>query len=310
MTLPWTILPMLGLLIGLTASSAGAADFDPSQVFTQIQRIEWEVLLLYAHGNRKPEMIAPVPVKAELRPRHVWQKTYLILIKLNILRAKHGLPRILPNGLEPVLKLDPALVLEQTQRILTELTILKGRLGITRSIEEPPAARGKRPIDNYNQLHAISLHLDALIGEDIDPSHVFGESMRLFEDASTLLDRLHLPDTAFPPARLADATSHDAQAAAMAVLGEIQRIQADLGLQRTDFSPFLAIPNPRPADIFNLVGLALADLQTVKAALGVEQITPPHRMTRGKTQAHVQQLLGWVARKLSLIQTLRQGGAP
>ncbi|MBF0370288.1 MAG: hypothetical protein HQL52_12615 [Magnetococcales bacterium] len=283
-----------------------AAEISTSEVYFQAQRIVREIKLLHEHFHIPVQLTRPEPFKAALHPRQVWQKSYFILVKLNVFRAKNALPAIPPSAMEPVLHLDPALVYEQTQRVLTEIAIIKKRLDIEGSIEEPTLVIGKRPIDAFNKLHEASLAMEVLNEEVISPSHVFAEVMRIFEDVSTVLARLNLEDTSFPPAKLAAVKPKKSLIATFDLMQEIQRLQRDLGIPRTDFSAFHKKSGVAPDDVFNMVGMSLAELQTIKASLELTRtITPPARIHEAKTPAEVHQLLQWIIRKLRLIQQLR-----
>ena len=286
------------------AVPAAAAEITPSDVYSQARRVELDVQALMEHMD-VPAMAVAEPVKADLLPRHVWQKGYFILTKLAAFRRKNGLPVSTVRSVEPVLELDPAQVFEQTQYILTELTILKRRLGVAGKTPPARPAHNKRPVDVFNLLHQVSLDLETLNREEISPSYVFAEVMRVFEDVNTLLHRLGLEDTTYPPEKLPLVTPLQSQGAAFELLAEVQRLQRDAGIPRTDLSVFRKRDEVLPADVFNLVGMALAEIQPLKARLELQRnITPPAEYYEGKTPADVHQLLIWVTRKLRLIQSL------
>ncbi len=283
--------------------SGGELSIGPSDVYAQALQIEKEVNLLKRHQGIKEEKPA-TEIKAELQPRHVWQKSYSILTKINIFRRRNRLPVITANSLEPVANLDPALVYEQTQRILTEIHILKTRLGILGQVEATTPEAGKRPIDVFNKLNYISQQWDVLNGEEIDPSYVFAEVMRIDEDLNTIFRSLHLEDTTFPPSKT-DVQPSDSLEAAHAMVLEIQRLQRRTGIPRTDLSVFLRQGRVLPSDVFNMVGMGLAELQTLKAHLGLRgELTPPAGVYRDTSPADVHQMLRWVTRKLQLIRSL------
>lgn len=94
--------------------------------------------------------------------------------------------------------------------------------------------------------------------------------------------------------------------ALFALLHEIQRLQRNVGIERTDFSGFQKKGTVISSDAIGLVGLALAELQTVKAAMDLTHvITRPAEYHETKTSADVHQLVRWTTRKLRLIRELR-----
>jgi len=300
---------VLVVLVGALVGRA-AVEISPSEVFAQAVQVEKEVELLRQHFGIPSQGEAEV-VQADLKPRHVWQKTCEILIKINALRRRYDLPRIIPNTMEPVLNLPPGLVFEQTQRILTELAILKVRLDVPGRVTPPKVHVAKKPIDVFNKLHFISGQLDLLNRQEIDPTYVFGEVMRVYEDVDAILSWQEIPDDTFPPAKNPVVTPKESLAAAFLLLAEIQRLQQGLGVERTDFAAFRKVERVAPEDVFNLVGLSLAELQTVKAAMGLRHvITRPAEYNEPKTPADVLQLLGWTTRKLQLVRGARSGERP
>lgn len=280
------------------------AEITPSDVYAQVVQIEKEIIILKKHFAITQEKPAP-PITAELKPRHVWQKSYFILAKINLFRHKHHLPVLTLNTLEPVLKLDPALVYEQTQRILTEIRILKTRLHITQFISPVEKFSGKQPIDVFNKLNWISYQWDELNGKNIDPSYVFAEVMRIYEDINSILSAKYIEDTSFPPEKQPTMQAVDSLQTAFVLMAEVQRLQRNMGIPRTDFSVFRKHEQVLKSDVFNIVGMVLAELQTIKAGMDLSHaLTPPAASYQGKASADVHQLLGWAVHKIQLIKTL------
>ena len=296
------LLPLL--LLFAPPSQAAAVEISAAEVYAQGRMIEEEVRLLMDHFGA-PGMEVAEPIDVDLQPRQVWQKGYIVLTKIHILRRRHGLPLSSTSSLEPVRDMDAAPLYEQARRILTELRILKARLGVVGEVEPVRVVPGKRPVDVFNIYNQVTLDLEAITGEAIGPSYVFAEGMRVFEDVNGLLRRLGLEDTAFPPEKLPEVTPLPSLEAAFELMAEIQRLQRDAGVARTDFSLFRKRIDVRPDDVFTLVGMALAELQPVKAHLEMRnEITPPAEYYEGKTPADVHQLLRWIIRKLRLIRSL------
>lgn len=299
------VLLLLGGVIGSLGFSLpvqAAPEITPSTVYAQAVQIEKEVDLMRTHLKIKTQGTLK-PVVADLQPRHAWQKAYLIMLKISQFRRKQGMSGFAPLSQEPELKTDPRTTWGQTQRVLAELRIVKTNLGIAGEVG--PAARfeGKRPIDVFNKLNAISYDLDALIGEPTSPALVYAEARRINADINSLLRRTATADTAVPPARQADARPADSLMAAFALMEEIQRLQRHHGIETTDFGAFRKQEQVAPADVFNMVGMCIAEMQTLKAKLGLKHaITPPADYVAGKTPAEVQQLLLYEAAKLRLIQ--------
>ncbi|RWX43532.1 hypothetical protein H206_02713 [Candidatus Electrothrix aarhusensis] len=287
-----------------TGARAELVEITPSDVYSQVMQINKEADLLKKHFGLTQDKKADI-YRGTLRPRHVWEKSYVVQVKINVLRKKFGLPRNEPNNIEPELNLSPGLVFEQSQRLLAELRILKKRLGITAQVSAPQQFKGKQPIDVFNRLHHISYQLDVLNREEINPNYVFAEVMRIYEDVITILNKLHIRDLTYPPGKEQEVTSADSLAATFELMAEIQRLQKNANIERTDFSIFQKKEAVLPSDVFNLVGMALAELQTIKAYIDLTQsVTPPAVTHERKAPNDVHQLLRWVTRILRQVRRL------
>jgi len=277
-----------------------------SQAYSQAVQIEKEVDLLLKHF-KITKKINIKAFKAKLLPRHVYGKAYGILTKIQILRQNNGFSRFTIASLEPKISVDSELVYEQTQRILTELRIIKFRLGIESTISAATHFSRKKPIDVFNKLHESSLKFELLNDEPISPNHVFAVVMKIDEDIEAILRRLNIHDTSFPPAKIKDIRPLDSLIVTFSLMNEIHRLQHQTAIIRTDFSPFSkksVQENVHPSDVFNMVGMVFSEVQTLKASLSIKSIAAPAKRYEGKTASDVQQLLRWVNRKLRLIEKI------
>ncbi|MCI5221699.1 MAG: hypothetical protein D3924_03205 [Candidatus Electrothrix sp. AR4] len=294
----------LFFFISATGAWAELTEITPSEVYSQMMQVAKEVDLLKEYFGITQEKKA-VTYRGNLHPRHVWEKSYLVLIKINVLRKKFNLPRNEPNYIEPELNLSPGLVFEQSQRLLAELNVLKKRLGIKAKITPPEKYTGKQPIDVFNKLHHISCQLDVLNKEEINANYVFAEVMRIHEDAVEMINSLQIRDMTYPPGKQAEVSPAETLASTFELLSEIQRLQKSAGIERTNFSIFKKKQGVIPSDVFNIVSMALAELQTVKAYMGLNQIVTKAAVAHErKTANEVHQLLQWTTRMLSQIRQL------
>ncbi len=275
----------------------------PSDVFAQAVQITEEIEILKKHFNVTGS-VEVEEVKSNLKPRHVWQETYDILVKINILREKSGLPIIAVNSLEPVKEINPVLVYEQTRRILLELEIVKFRLDIKEQRGKLKKFAGKTPSDVFNKINYISHHLDLINGASFTPSFVFAQSMRVLEDVVTIINALDIKDDTIPPTKNKAAKPADTFHTGFTLLEGIQRLQRKAGIEPTDFS-HLKAEKITPTEVFDLAEMMLAELQVVKAHIGLKHaMTPPAKHYEGKVPGDVQQIFGWALRKMKLIKSL------
>lgn len=132
----------------------------------------------------------------------------------------------------------------------------------------------------------------------------FAQVMRLNEDLNEIFLKLNLFDTAIPPAKKVGATPVDSLEKTFVVLEQIQRLQKLARIESVDLSDFHTTQNVRPADVFNMVCFLIAEIQLIKADLGIATFTPAAAEYTNRTPADVQQILGYIGNKLALIQHL------
>jgi len=296
----------LTILFWILTSSLYANKITPNEVYSEVSLISKELHSIMAYYNIKhndAEIKRNTKITVNLKPRNVWQKSYEIMIKINILRNRHNLPTIKPVSMSPVLQLNPDLVYEQTQRILTELKVFKFRMGIPQKSFKAKKYKGMTPSDVFNGLSYISASLDLLNKEGLTPSFVFAENMKVYDDISLILDFLEIPDNTIPRFKNLKATPNDTFNTALKILEKIKYLQINVGMDFVNFNGFKK-ENITPSDVFTLTQMILSELQTLKAFIGVKSTTVTASEYKTKTPIEVDQLMSWNLRKLNLIRTL------
>jgi len=298
------IILVLMLLFNITF--AKRAVITPNEVYSQVELINYDINRLLDYYDLKydiNDIKKRVIVNTKLKPRNVWQKSYEIMIKINLLRSLNKLPIIEPVNMAPVLNLNPVLVYEQTQRILTELKIFRERLGLKLKQAKIKKYVGKTPLDVFNGLSIVSAQLDVLNKGGVTPSYVFGENMRIYSDLSKILSYLHIQDNTIPADKNKHATPTNTFNTGMLSLDKIKQLQISSGIDFVDFSGFRKL-RQTPSEVFSISEMIIAELQTIKAYLGISTITPAAMQYKGKTPVEVDQLMSWNLRKLNLIHSL------
>jgi len=296
------------LLLFLLTFGLSAKNITPSNVYSQVMLISDEIHFLLNYYGVKHDhdgIIKRVQIDTKLKPRNAWQKTYEIMVKINILRKEYKLPIVQPANMSPVLHLNPDLVYEQTQRILTELRIFKLRKGLMSPIFEEKSFSGKTPVDVFNGLSHISASLDELNKGGVTPSFVFAENMRLYDDVTLILQHLNISDKTIPKVKNINSTPTDTFNIGMKILGKIKQLQIGAGINFVDFSEFRK-ENSTPSEVFGITQIILAELQTIKAYIGLNNITSGASQYNTKTPVEVDQLMSWNFRKLNLIHSLNK----
>jgi len=294
------------IVVVLLSNVVFAKQITPSEVYGQVMLISKEIHQLLNHfevDHDHDGILNRVKINTKLKPRNVWQKTYEIMVKINILRSEHNLPTIEPVNMTPVLNLNPDLVYEQTQRILTEFNIFQHRLGIKQNTFEAKVFKGKTPLDVYIGLSRISASIDELNKGGVTPSFVFGENIRVYDDIGLILQYLNIADKTIPAKKNIKATPNDTFNTGMKILEKIKQLQIIAGIDFVDFSGFRK-ENQTPSEVFSLTQMIIAELQTIKAYLGIDTITSAATQYKTKTPVEVDQLMSWNLRKLELINSL------
>ncbi|MDF1874888.1 hypothetical protein JHD48_03990 [Sulfurimonas sp. SAG-AH-194-I05] len=299
------------LLIFLLTSALNAKVITPNDVYTLSVLIKEHVEFLLKHYAVKHHHDAIIEkgkiFSTKLKPRNTWQKTYEILVKINMLRNVHSLPRIEPVGIEATLELNPDMVYEMNQRILTELRIFEIRNNIKMPEFTLKKYDNKIPLDNYNMFINISSALDELNKRPLTPNYVYSEVMRIYDDLSIILTTLKIQDNSIPPQRNDAAQPKDVLQIAMKFLEKIAYLQNAVGIESVDFSEFNK-KNATPGDAYTVTGLIISEMQTLKAYIGLTQsITPPATTFTNKKPAHVAQLMQWNLQRLYSINKLKRG---
>jgi len=296
------IVLILMLTFGLYAKT-----ITPNDVYSQSVLIRDHVYFLlknYGIKHHHDEIIKRTTITTKLKPRNAWQKAYEILVKINMLRSANDLPRIEPVGMEPVEQLNPDMVYGMTQRILAELKIFEVRKGIHTPNFKVETFKNKTPLDVYNLFSNISASFDELNRSELSPDYVFAETMRIYDDLTIMSKYLGIKDDTIPTPRLEKATPNDSLKVSMKVLNLIKKLQRKVGIKTIDFSRFNKV-KATPSDVYTITGVIIAELQPIKAYMGLSRnVTPPALTYINKVPADIEQLMGWNLRKLLLIENL------
>lgn len=297
------------IMLVLLCNVVTAAEITTNDVHAEIQRAYEEIKILKRHFQITQEIVPQPKITILLTPRHTRQTAYEVMRKLSLLREKVGLAVLSAPARQPLLKVTSNYSYGQVIRLITELDILKRYLNISEKLEShPPQTTGKTPTDNVNLLRAMSAEMDLLIGTKLTPSHVFSEALRLLDDINTLVDAVGIYDTTIPPAQMPQARPQDVYAETLEILQEINRLQMMLGTNSIDISGFKELYTTiTPSEAYNLLGFAVAEIQPLKASLGLRHaLTPAARYYENMTPSNTLQILGWGVRKLRLIRNLHR----
>jgi len=295
------------LLLFFLVLTLSAKTITPNDVYAHTALIQEHLKFLlkfYKIKHHHHKIINKTLLTSPVQPRDTWQKTFEILVKINILRDRHGYTRIEPIGMEPIIDLNPSMVYGMASRVLTELKIYEMREEISVPKFKLKHFSNKTPLDVFNNLSHISASFDELNHSEPSASYIFSESMRIYDDLTIILRYLSLQDNTIPTKRLKSANIKDVEQIALKMLDTIQSFQRIAGIKVTNLSQ-LVKKNSSRSDIYTFIGILLAELQPIKAHIGLtKSVTPPGLTYERKTIADVEQLMQWNLKKLSLIKNM------
>ncbi len=275
-------------------ATAGVVNKTPNDVYVQARLLKDKVELL-REENKALYPWPPVSLQQGKAPRHVLQKALEILGKVNRYRVISGMgevsvPRFPGRGITP----DE--VYDTVVRLVDELDLLLEPGGD--SHRQLSSIAGKSSSDVYQVLWEVSHALDpALAIRGFNPSDVFARSRHLLDLVKFLRRSQNLPMDVPKPERTTGRYPNHALAAVYRLQKGISIAEKNLWMEPLDV---LEIPQRviTPTDVFDALGIVLAELQRIKYRLGLERnfTTPP--LKSGKTPDDVIQILEWALRMM------------
>ncbi|ALG68612.1 hypothetical protein [Beggiatoa leptomitoformis] len=286
---------------------AQAVEITPNEVYIEIYKISQDINLLKQHFNIEKNAIQP-ETKVALYPRHVWQKTYQIMLKINMFREKNGLPSLSIISREPEEEMKPLVVYGQVIRIATEIDLLKRHFDIQTPPSLLPTFSNHTTMDNYDFLNHLSYEMDLLTGAPFNAQQVFAETIRVHDDISVILDALEVQDTTNPPLADPTATLEQTFQAVQVLLRELQRLQTHFNLDKLKLNDYVYSSksinnNISETEVFSSLGIVLAELQPIKARLGLTYfITPAAQHYNDKQASDILRIIQWDIQRLKVIK--------
>ncbi len=264
----------------------------PADVYARLLQAKQEVELLRRQA-RVRQAWPRVSKQPDRYPRHVLQKCYEVLEKINRLRSIEGMgPITIPQY--PTRRITPDEVLTAAKRMLAELRLLtRGQEYDSPSSPPPVPSRTVGYGDNYAMLQEISLALDPVMGvRGFSPDDVYAQSIRVLNNARFLRMSQNLSPDVHPPPRGRGGRSNHALMASVSLLGKIARAEHNLWMKPCRVPQ---VPRRRiePNEVYDSLQIVLAELQRIKYRLGLERHFPIPVVERGKTPDDVIRNLKW-----------------
>ncbi len=274
--------------------AVAAAEKRPNDIYEQVQLLADHVRDL----RKKNQITTPWPrieVEAGHKPRHLFQKALEILSKINSYRiniANTGgitIPRF------PSREITSNDIFGMVVRLHQELALLvqKG--------EEKEGKQGRQAatIRTLGQIYAalaeVSIALEETLGlRGTTPSEVYSRSLQVIERVRFLRRSQSLPlGVPAPPRTQGKLPNHALQSIQQLLVG-IQRAEQNLWMKPLEL-PVVPRRVIVPSDVYDAMGVALAELQSIQFRLGLEREFAKPEPQKGKTPDDVIQNIAWAA---------------
>jgi len=209
----------------------------------------------------------------------------------------------------PVRKNTPAEVFDLALRLDNELVLIYQQeeleakpWGVETRVGE---YQDKQPSDVFFNMQRISHLLDTLVGsEGFTPNDVFREVLSTKREVALIADSLGeaIPAEVWSAPEFKPGTEpRDVLGAAREVLNLIVRIKQRAGMFGVRNIAIPAGEIVTPTDVYNQVRLIESELTEFKVFMGIATIPEQPPVQRGKTPAHVLQVLEGISHALRII---------
>ena len=274
---------------------------NPRDVFNVTEHIIKELeRFKAARGNRtKPRIPPHIP---DVQPKHVFQKALDALEKLNLLRVRVGLGKLVQVS-QPLRIVTPDEVYDLSVRLDAELEIVYRELnvsGTTFFTDEPTMDTRGDQISAANQLSVnyfnmwrISYLLDSILGSiGFSPTDVYRKVQKIIAEIRQISRRLgRYRDRPLPPLESGQ-TPADVIGIAEKILEHIAHIRQRAGMYGEVLSPPRHGGKTHPNDVHNTLSVLMAEVVSLKAHLGIDGMPEaPNEVSGIKTSSDVHRLL-------------------
>ena len=166
-----SLVPLALILQLLCGVSATHGQLQPPDVFPQVGIVRAELELIHLEMG-KPENSGEPVLISEAAPREVFFQALTLFRKANRLSYEHLRTEAAEPTPPPGL-IDPGHVHGVVVAALTQLRLVKQKLGIAESVQSPTRDDSKTPIDVLRSILQANRQLDRLLERRYSPSDVY-----------------------------------------------------------------------------------------------------------------------------------------
>lgn len=279
---------LIGAPLILAVAPARAQASTPAHSLQAVERAN-SLLRRFATASLI-EIVAPPPVQVpDRRPRHVFHLGQEAWLAADALRRLHGLSAI-PVPPAPVAEITPLDVISLVGRLEAMLADLNRHFSLAANPETPPLREGITPTQVYQALRETNTTLRRLGVGAPTPNNVFAIADCAVTTTREVMVRLAPSVQVTPAVPLPERTSAHAFEAGrtlaerLTAMAAARRIDVPGGIRPLD------APSGRvvgPGDVLELARALLADLGSVKSALGLGAVGAPS-VAAGRAPADVE----------------------
>jgi len=288
------------LTASLQVSAAVTAEKTPNDVYQQVELLADDVRKLRANNNITADWPS-VEFVAGYEPQHVYQKTLEILGKINSYRTKVSKTGGITVPRFPGRDITPNEVYSVVTRLRQEMNLLVQNRGLQESQESQDVVN-KSPSDVYAALAEVSIALEETLGlRSIRPAEVYMRSVQVVELSRFLRKSQNLPLDVAKPVLTQGKFPNHALRSVHELLGKIGVAEHNLWMKAFQ-QPRLPRRVITPSDVFDAMGVAIAELHRIQFRLGLEREFSDleEQKTRGQTPDDVIQNTAWAEALLPL----------
>ncbi len=274
----------------------------PSDVYQVAYEINQQLLLYKKQRGIRIKPKEVIRVNNRL-PKHVFQKTLHCIEKINRHREQIGLGRSAVQE-HPLREITPTEVYDLSVRLLSEIKLIARHTGITgqNNIPLPPMFTSKTPTDVYEMMSRNANLLDTIIGESVySPNDVYEQALLIIAEIKLLRDHLGWTSNVSEPKIVYGKAPRDVMGVAHEILRIIGKIQKRAGMQNIASAPDFTGEKITPNEVFNEVGIILAELISLKVKFNLLKHIDIHYKATGKSPSHVFQKMEYARRLLTSI---------
>ncbi len=305
--MPATILRAVlgGLLIAIFTSfpllAAITVEKTPNDVYHQVQLLADDVREL----RQKNNITTPWPTaKIEIgqKPRHVFQKALEILSKINHYRTNIANTGGITVPRFPGRDISPNEVFSVVVRLHQELVLLVQDAGGKQKkhikqgeqlVQGGQVVIIRTPSHVYAALAEVSIALEETLGlHSITPSEVYARSLQVIERARFLRRSQGLPLNVPKPIRSQGRLPNHALRSVLQLLTKIRHAEHNLWMRPLKL-PVMPKRVITPSDVYDAMGVAMAELRSIQFRLGLEREFSEPEPLKGKTPDDVIQNAVW-----------------